>query len=432
MASILFASVPINGHVAPLLSLAREFALRGDRVRFLTGRRFRDQVVATGAEHIPLPAAADFDDRDLSAAFPERDGLSPVRALAFDVEHLFVRPGVPQYARIQEALREEPADAIVVDPAFAAGALLVGLPAAQRPAVVVGGVIPLNLSAPGLAPFGFGLPPLDGVLGRLRNAVLGALVSRVFAPVDRAAREVTEQVHGRGARVLVMDWIRHAEQIVQCAVPSFEYPRAGAPVRFAGPVASSGLAEHPRPEWWPELDGSRPVIHVTQGTLANDDPAELILPTIEACADEDVLVVVATGGLPASRLGALPANVRVAEFLPYEELMPKTSLMVSNGGYGGVQFALRHGVPLVVAPGKEDKVEVAARTAWSGVGINLRRQRPRPAQLRRAVAEVLREPAYRSAARRLQAEIEASAGAAGFPAIVDAVVVAHRTRAANL
>ena len=25
------------------------------------------------------------------------------------------------------------------------------------------------------------------------------------------------------------------------------------------------------PEWWHELDGSRPVIHVTQGTLANDD-----------------------------------------------------------------------------------------------------------------------------------------------------------------
>ena len=55
MSSILIASVPIHGHVTPLLAVARHLVQRGDRVRFLTGARFAEAVVATGAEYLPLP-----------------------------------------------------------------------------------------------------------------------------------------------------------------------------------------------------------------------------------------------------------------------------------------------------------------------------------------------------------------------------------------
>ncbi len=428
MTSLIFASVPVHGHVTPLLPLAREHVDRGDRVRFLTGARFHDAVAATGAEHVPLPAEADFDDRDISARFPRREGLSPVKAIAHDIEHVFVRPGAAQYAAIRRLLDEEGADAIVVDPTFAAGALLVELPAELRPPVVVGGVLPLNLPAPDLAPFGFGLPPRGGLVGRVRNGVLRAVTDRLFAPVNAAGREVTRQVHGREPRFPVMDWMRHAEAIAQLTVPAFEYPRpdSGANLVFTGPVSVSGAREHTLPDWWPELDGSRPVIHVTQGTLANDDLDELIVPTLEAFAGRDVLAVAATGGAPVSRLGALPANARAAEFLPYEELLPRTTVMITNGGYGGAQFALRHGVPLVVAPGKEDKVEVGARIAWSGVGVDLRTQRPTPAQLRRAVDRVLADPAFRQAAQRVAAEIAEAPGTAGFLHTVDAVIAGRR------
>ena len=87
----------------------------------------------------------------------------------------------------------------------------------------------------------------------------------------------------------------------------------------------------------------------------------MIQPTISALADQDLLIVVATGGRPVGELRmALPDNVRVAEMLPYSELLPKTAVMVTNGGYGGVQKALANGVPLVVAGAREDKPEVAA------------------------------------------------------------------------
>jgi UDP:flavonoid glycosyltransferase YjiC (YdhE family) len=95
--------------------------------------------------------------------------------------------------------------------------------------------------------------------------------------------------------------------------------------------------------------------------------------------EENVLVAVATGGRPVV---SLPANARAAEFLPYDDPLPKTDVHVTNGGYGGVQYALRHGVPIVAAGRHEDKPEVIARVAWSGVGRRIRTEFPKPAAVR--------------------------------------------------
>jgi UDP:flavonoid glycosyltransferase YjiC (YdhE family) len=82
--------------------------------------------------------------------------------------------------------------------------------------------------------------------------------------------------------------------------------------------------------------------------------------------------------------------------------------MVTNGGYGGVQQALAHGLPLVVAGDSEDKPEVAARVQSSDAGINLHTGRPSPATAARAVRRALDRRSYRRQARALAAEIAAS------------------------
>ncbi len=89
-------------------------------------------------------------------------------------------------------------------------------------------------------------------------------------------------------------------------------------------------------------------------------------------------------------------------------LLPHVDAMVTNGGYGGVQQALAHGVPLVVAGDSEDKPEVAARVQWSGAGVDLHTGRPSPAMVARGVRRVLTRPSYRDRARALQAEMRAS------------------------
>jgi UDP:flavonoid glycosyltransferase YjiC (YdhE family) len=100
--------------------------------------------------------------------------------------------------------------------------------------------------------------------------------------------------------------------------------------------------------------------------------------------------------------------------------------MITNGGYGGVVQALRHGVPLVVAGRSEDKPEVAARVAWSGAGLNLGTDQPAQARLRRTVRTVLDRPSYRAGAVRLQHQIAALGDpVAAIAADLDAVVAAR-------
>ena len=326
MSSILIATVPVHGHVTPLLAVARHFVERGDRVRFLTGSRFARVVEETGAEHLPLPAEIDFDDRrDFNEVFPERAALKGTKALAHDIEHVFVRPGLAQHDAVMASHAAEPADAILADPAFIGGAFLLGHPLGVRPPVVMCSITALPISSRDTAPFGMGLTPLRGPLGRLRNALLAMITNKVvFSSVERLADQIFHRLHGRSIPFAVLEWPRHANAIVQFTVPEFEYPRSDAPatLHFAGPISASG-SQAPLPPWWHELDGSRPVVHLTQGTIANKDFGQLIAPALEGLADEDLLVAVATGGRPVESLPPLPANARAAEFLPYDDLLPK-------------------------------------------------------------------------------------------------------------
>ncbi|AYF98150.1 glycosyltransferase [Protaetiibacter intestinalis] len=416
--NLLICSTPVHGHVTPLLAVTRHLIASGHRVRFLTGTRYRDAVEAAGAGWVPLPAEADYDDRDITAAFPGREGLSGPAGIRYDLREIFLRPGPAQLAAVDAAIAEERPDAVLVESMFM-GALLLLCRPGERPPVVNLGIVPLGLASRDTAPFGLGIPPKPGLAGRIRNRMLRFVAERiVFGSVQRYARELVERAGGTLTRDF-MGSAALADAIVQFTVPSFEYPRSDLPasVHFVGPVSRTTPSTMPLPEWWGDLDGSRPVVHVTQGTVANTDLGALIDPTIEALADDDVLVVVSMGGREVPER-AYPANVRIASYLPYDKLLPLTDVMVTNGGYGGVHFAMEHGVPLVTAGLTEDKAEVTARVAWSGAGINLRTDRADAASVRSAVRRLLSDPTFRERSAAIGRDIAASPGVAGLESLL--------------
>ncbi len=421
MASIIIASIPAHGHVTPMLAIARGFVERGDQVRFVTGARFADRVHATGAAHIPLPAEADYDESILQS-FPERAKLKGIKAAAHDIEHLFARPAHAQYQTVMAAHAAHAADVVLVEPAFCGAVIVLGHPRPQRPAVVLCGVVPLLIDSVDTAPAGLGLPPARRA-NRLRNKALAVMSRRILLRANGIIDDVHQQVHGRPFSGSFIDLGARADAAVQFTVPAFEYPRSDAPatLHFAGPLGAAG-SHAALPDWWSDLDGTRPVVHVTQGTVANMDYGQAIAPTLQALAGEDVLVVVSTGGRPLDTLPPLPENARAATFLPYDELLPHTDVYVTNGGYGGVQYALRYGVPIVATGGKEDKLEVGARVAWSGVGRRMRTERPSVRALRRDILAVLHQPRYREASRRIAADMAAARGFAGLSDVVDQLV----------
>src|SRR6202030_4237423 len=199
------------------------------------------------------------------------------------------------------------------------------------------------------------------------------------------------------------------EAFLQLTAPSFEFPRRDLPasVHFVGtlPIIAN---QTPLPPWADELDGSRKVVLVTQGTVANYDFGQLVAPTLAALANEpDLLVVVTAGGRPIDDIpGSIPSNARLASYLPFEWVLPKVDVFVTNGGYGSVNQAMSFGIPLVAAGLTEDKAEVNARVAWSGVGIDLATNEPTPQALREAIRTVLDKPNYRSRASLMADEFD--------------------------
>jgi UDP:flavonoid glycosyltransferase YjiC (YdhE family) len=223
--------------------------------------------------------------------------------------------------------------------------------------------------------------------------------------------------------------IELADAYMQLSVQSFEFPRKmPASVHFVGtPPIIPGQV--PLPPWADELDGSRKVVLVTQGTVANHNFDLLVAPTLAALANEpDVLVVATAGGRPIESIpGRIPSNARVASFLPFEWLLPRVSVLVTNGGYGSVNQAMSFGVPLVTAGLTEDKADVNARVAWSGVGINLATNEPTQEALCKAVRTVLDRPAYRLRAAQMASEFAGIDTRSEIIRIINQVVTAERS-----
>ena len=265
------------------------------------------------------------------------------------------------------------------------------------------------------APFGVAFQPGTGPLRRLRDAAMNwATEHFVLADIQRFARRRLAEAGAPGGfpGYFIDLQPKVVDAYLQATVAGFEYPRSDlAPsVRFVGPILTPPARAFEQPRLVGRAGSrTRPVVHVTQGTLDNADLGRLLLVTTRALARDDVLVVATTGGPDPEPLRRdLPANVRLERFVPHDLLLPHVDVMVTNGGYGGVQQALANGVPLVVAGDSEDKPEVAARVQWSGAGVNLHTGRPSPAMVARAVRRVLARDSYRQRAQALQAEIAAT------------------------
>ncbi|SEQ67644.1 glycosyltransferase [Microlunatus flavus] len=423
MTKVLLLSSPIFGHVSPVLTLGRGLRRRGHEATLLSGSKYAASAAGAGLDFLPLPPEVDYDDADLESWLPRRRHRSRIAAGRYDITGMFVRPLAAQHRALTEALAATAYDVVVADTAFL-GVLPLLTRGADRPPVLGVSITPLALTSPDCAPFGSGMAPGRSAAARLRNRQIYWLLRHgPLRPLQVALDAQLAELGQPPCPVGYFDVAALFDTTFHLSVPGLEYPRRDLPssIVFAGPLA----ADRPDvdPAAWTPPPGDAPLVHVTQGTFANADLTDLLVPTLRALADEPVRVVATTGGRPVAEVrallgGVLPANAQVAELVPYADLLPRTDVVVTNGGWGGVQQALTQGVPVVVAGASEEKPEVAARAAWSGAGLDLRTGRPSERRIRGAVRDALRRPRYREAAGRLRAEL------AAMPDPVDVVAAA--------
>ena len=406
---ILLASTPATGHLNPLLAIGRVLIDEGHEIAFLSGSALRSPIERIGATFYGFPAGADFDLRDFATVAPELKAIPPgPEWFRVAMERVFVDAIPAQHEGMQQVLQKFPADIIVGDNMlFGVLPMLLG-PRSKRPPIALCGTSFLHWRRDDGAPHFAGLPPATIQAERDEYAAIYQEHDRlIYRPVsERLNRSLRTMGVGPLSMTLFDSVVDLADAYLQLTVPSFEFPRDfPASVRFVGrPPIIPGQA--PLPPWAHELDGSRKVVLVTQGTLANHNFGLLIGPTLAALANEpDLLVVVTAGGRPVDAIpGPIPANARLAQYLPFEWILPKADVFVTNGGYGSVNQAMSFGIPLVTAGLTEDKADVNARVAWSGVGIDLATNGPTPQALREAVRTVLDRPTYRRRASSMADE----------------------------
>ncbi|WP_137741693.1 glycosyltransferase [Pectobacterium polonicum] len=428
MAHILMASMATPGHVYPLLTIARYLVEQGNDVTLFSGALFREQAEAVGVGFIPFSDEIDFDYRHLEQHFPLRATLPPGNAqMALALKNFFAAP-IPLLDRqLRDALAKTHADLLIVENCFYG--VLPLLLSGQRPPVIAVGVTPLSYSTRDSVFYGPRIPPKLLPPDLSHEQLVDEETRGFLSDVQHVFNDVMVQAGGKPLEQPFMDaLIAHCDRFLQLSTTELEYQRDDLPqsVRFIGPLSHHIAAERV-PQWWAP-DDSRPLIIVSQGTLANVDLQQLIGPTLRALADLPVRVLATTGGRSVDALQAsLPENARVVSFLSYDDWLPRASIFITNGGYGSINSALKDGVPLIVAGVGEDKQESAARVVFAKCGINLQTSTPSEQQIKQSVIEILEDPGYLQRARWIKADYASYDAFALINAEVNALVNQRRT-----
>src|SRR5258708_22912801 len=109
------------------------------------------------------------------------------------------------------------------------------------------------------------------------------------------------------------------------------------------------------------------------------------------------------------------ANFIVRPRVPQIALLGYMDAVLCRAGHNAVCEALSFGLPLVVAPIRDDQPIVARQVIDAGAGLFMRYGKVTVATARAAVEEVLREPGYRHGALRLRESFPRLGGASHAP-----------------
>jgi MGT family glycosyltransferase len=407
---ILFANVPADGHFNPLTGLAVYLQGIGYEVRWYTSAMYTDKIKKLGIHHYAFKKALDVTQENVNELFPERVNMkSQVSRLNYDLKNFFILRSTEYLEDITRIYASYPFDLMIADCMF------LGLPLVKHKLnvpVLSMGIIPLAENSRDLPPPGLGMVPSYSLFGKLKQAALRVLATRVlFRKSDRLMKQILKSYNidpGKGYLFDVLNY--NTDYLLQSGTPGFEYYRSDISrnVRFVGPLLPHE-SNKKRETWFDErLMSFDKVILVTQGTVEKDID-KILVPTLEAFKESNYLVVATTGGSRTEELKARfpQRNIIIEDFIPFGDVMPYANVYITNGGYGGVMLGIQHQLPLIVAGVHEGKNEINARIGYFELGKNLGTEKPSPGQIRRAVEEVLTNPGYKENVIKLGAEFDA-------------------------
>lgn len=375
MARVLAYTSPARGHLFPVAPILGELRARGHGVILRTLASEVETMRSYGLDAAPIdPAIERIEHNDFGTRTPIGAQQRAVRT--------FCRRAELDAQDLRAAIAEERPDVLLVDiaswGAMAAAEAWGGPWASWCP-------YPLPLPSRDAPPFGPGLRPPRGALGRMRDAALRPLL---LGGLERIVKPRVNEIRARCGIPPVTDaasLLLSAPLLLYMTAEPFEYPRSDWPsrVRLVGPCDWEPPAEPPA--WLGEV--REPIVLVTTSSEFQDD-GRLVRCALQALAGEPVHVVAT---VPSGDPDAFdpPANARVLSFAPHGPILDRAACAVTHGGMGATQKALARGVPVCAVPFGRDQFEVARRVQVADAGARLTPRRLRPDRLLTAVREAM-------------------------------------------
>jgi UDP:flavonoid glycosyltransferase YjiC (YdhE family) len=398
---VLIASTSVPGHLNPLLSIASLLAESGYEVGVQVNEDLRPAVETAGHRFLSEIPNAQTSAGYYFETYPKRMRKSPgMEMTGYDFVHFFARNIAAQSASLKMALYDFRAELILADSTYLGTLPLLVGPRDKRPAIAHLGISVVNLGSGKNIPIRPDKTPEQREVEQQQREVL------LLQPAQQAVNVALARLGCPALPCPILEAMTELPDLyLHPGIESFEYPDSHSKVQYIGALPTP--AGQPKlPEWWQQIDRNKRLVLVTQGTIANRDFGQVIAPALVALGGrKDVTIIVTTGGRPAESIPvSIPANAHIASFLPYAQIMTEIDLLISNGGYGTVNMAISHGIPVISAGLTEDKEEVSAHVQWSGAGIDLRTNQATPEAIKHAVDEIFAQPSYFERAQQLSLE----------------------------
>jgi UDP:flavonoid glycosyltransferase YjiC (YdhE family) len=414
MSRTLAYTSPGRGHLYPITPILDELRRRGHEISLRTLRSEVPLALSRGFRAAPIsPHIEAIEHDDWRARNPRAALVHAIRVFTARAQY-----EVPD---LRQTIAEERPDALLID-INCWGALAVAEAWGGRWSTFC--PYPLPLSSPDAPPFGPGLRPARGPLGRMRDRLLRPLVTGVFERAMLPPLNLVRRDLGLAPFANVDEMFRRPELLIYMTAEPFEYPRRDWPsnIVMVGPCEWEPPSEDPA---WLEAIKEPIVLVTTSSEFQND--GRLVEAALEALAGEPVAVVATLPAGDPSHF-RIPANARVETFVPHGPLLDRAVCAVTHAGMGATQKALSRGVPVCAVPFGRDQLEVARRVEVADAGTRLPATSLNPERLRQKVREAMTKAA---GAARIAAAFKAAGGpVAAADAFESRLLAAHETNAA--
>jgi UDP:flavonoid glycosyltransferase YjiC (YdhE family) len=164
------------------------------------------------------------------------------------------------------------------------------------------------------------------------------------------------------------------------------------------------------PELSDFLASGPPPIVFTLGSSAVWIGREFYRESVEAAQRLGQRAVLLIGDERNHPGGTLPDGVIAVDYVPYESLMPRASVVVHHGGVGTTSHGLLAGVPTLIVPFAFDQSDNADHARRLGVSRTVYRNKYRAPRVANELSKLLNEPAYAERARAVSRQLKQENG----------------------